>query len=205
MVQASHIVRAGKGRKHIDFLKEEEDSPDHSRKPPKRHNNTRKYNSKQSNLNMGFTMDNINELDEDSFQEDAAEKSLMNWDSKRSFSEQTQRETSESKGDMLNLSEFNKNYDKKLSSNLYISISRKISSLKQTLNKKKKNTLRENKKEYIEELQQIIGRQRKKIDILETYDKLEMIKSHQQLVKKVTNLTDKFILFEALIMDLLNK
>lgn len=65
-------LRSGKGKKHINFLKEEESSLDQSFGSPGEHNNTRKYNSKQTNPNQGFTMDNINELDEDSFEEEAS-------------------------------------------------------------------------------------------------------------------------------------
>lgn len=212
-VKDKNIVRAGKGKKHINFLKEDEDE-ERSVNSSNKHNNTRKYNSKQSNLNLGFTMDNINELDEDSFLDEAGTQgkestpnkaNQSNWDPRYSFSENTNKETNESRGDLLNLSEYNKNYNKKLSSNLYISLSRKISSLKQTLSKKKKKTIKENKDEYIEQLHRLIRHQGRRIRKLEEGDMSIMPQVRQKVIDRVEHVTDKFHLLEFLILEMLDK
>ena len=65
-------LKVNKGKKHIDFLKDDE-SFFKRRSNSSRKNNTRKYNSKHSHV-MGITMDNINELDEEAEIEESWEK-----------------------------------------------------------------------------------------------------------------------------------
>jgi hypothetical protein len=67
------IIQTGKGKKHIDFFKEDDLYFKKGSQSSKK-NNTRKYNSKHTNVNMGITMDNINELDEESDIEESCEK-----------------------------------------------------------------------------------------------------------------------------------
>lgn len=49
-----------------------------------------------------------------------------------------------------------------------MNLSKQISSLRQTLSKNKRRTIRESQEEYIESLKKIIGSQRKRIRQLET-------------------------------------
>ena len=93
-----------------------------------------------------------------------------------------------------------RNYDKKLSSNLYISLSRKISSVKRTLTKKKKKTLQENQEEYIEHLHQIINTQRKRIKKLERDENND--EGRRKIIQKVGFLKENYKNLERLINDL---
>jgi hypothetical protein len=212
LIKRQSIVKAGTGKKHIDFLKDD-DSNFINRKISSRKHNTRKYNSKQSNINKGLTMDDINELEEELDIDESNEKN-----GKRLFikkincsdfindkKEKINKNDidSDSGLDHLNLGDY-KNYDKKLSSNLYISLSRKISSVKRTLTKKKKKTIKDNNEEYIEQLHQIIKTQKKRIKELEKDENYDLISFRKKLVNKIQFLSDKYVNLETVINDILN-
>jgi len=212
LIQRQSIIKAGKGKKHIDFLKDD-DSNLINRKVSSKKHNTKKYNSRQSNINKGLTMDDINELEEELDIEESHERNgkrffikqingsdFINSEEKK---KNTKQIDSESGLDRLNLSDY-KNYDKKLSSNLYISLSRKISSVKRTLTKKKKKTIKDNNEEYIEQLHQIIKTQKRRIKELEKDENYDLIGFRKKLVNKIHFLSDKYVNLETVINDILN-
>lgn len=104
----------------------------------------------------------------------------------------------DSKSESLLNSNF-RHYDKKLSSHLFISLSRKISNVSRTIDKKKRSNKKENKEDYIDQLHSLIRTQNKKIKILEKGNNKNLDQIRCKLENKLIFLKTKFIQMEGLI------